>query len=355
MNSLPTRIQFASDLTYIDDTKQMFYRMTLSEFYKIISKSEFKLYEFNRTKSEAHIDDIYTQIVKCYNKKAPIDFYNNFKMCNIKNTNSLCLIDGQHRYYALKRFIEEIKPKFDIEPRFNVDIYIVNDDFETEKIFSIINNTLPITQDDINNEKLIKIIYALRKKYPECIKDADTKRPRVRETDLLTHMKDKRIMNVLPDGNYIEKVLSCIYEINEKLAKNELSYFGTEKNMNVMFESAKNLNFFLALDKTYKWIDVLFQELRSISTDDKDKSKKYILSPFLIKYLKLSDEYLFGVDKTMFKILEQKFLKKNKKKDNVESIANKFNFKNSEFDTIDSITTKIWKANTTKNKTKTTK
>jgi hypothetical protein len=350
MNSLPKRVAFKSDLAFLDDEKEMHYKLTFSEFKKMINNPDFSLYIFNRVVSNDHVNDIYNQIVKCYHRNLNINFYNNFKLCNIKDTRGLQLIDGQHRYYALKRFIDEINPKFTVEPVFNVSIYLVEDEYEIERIFSIINNTLPITSDEINKQKLVKIVQSLKKKYPDYIKEVKTKRPRIKVDELMQTMQDKKIMNVLPKDKYVEIVLAYIYTINKNLAKKTHSYFGTDKNMNVMFESAKNIDFYLGLDESYKWIDDLFQILFN-ENGEVDKSKKYQISPILVKYLKLGNEYLEKIDKVAFKTIQQKFIKKmNKNKDKLPEVCKKLNLQYDADESLEALSERAWKLYTKKDK-----
>lgn len=116
------------------------------------------------------------------------------------NKNNYRIIDGQHRLYAMKEFIED-----DVEMKYNFEIFfelyklniddienLTNQEFdELEKLFSIANKSLNFQAKDNPDKFCRDIIISLKQIYKNCIKDSDkVNRPCISQKYLYDSLKN---------------------------------------------------------------------------------------------------------------------------------------------------------------------
>ena len=173
----------------------------------------------------------------------------------LRDTNGDCrLIDGQHRYYALKNIMEN-------DSKFNIPLILEvyeTDCFESEKsvkIFKEVNNCLNINLSNLPNIQATNILCSLTERFPKIFVDVKesrrVNRPRINKRNFYIKLKEYFI-----DSNCNEKDL-----LKQILEKNKMYGMRGRKGFkaitNKMYEKSKKSGFYLGLDKNFNWMNYL--------------------------------------------------------------------------------------------------
>jgi hypothetical protein len=219
---------------------------------------------YNRKVDAQHVDCIYRNL----KLMAQPHLMGSIKLVRDKATNSLTVLDGQHRVLALKKFMEDIQnPTLDVE----VDVYNVEDitknDIEIQEFFMKANNNRNVTINDIPETKVIAIIDKMIELWPRNIKTRDDQgayKPNITKRELYNAMKGH--FNATPSlAKQTEtQILKKIVNINIELRLKPLQdLFGREapaKKKLSAYDRALKHGFFLNLDCKYNldtWLTTL--------------------------------------------------------------------------------------------------
>jgi len=127
----------------------------------------------------------------------------------------LWLIDGQHRFVAMKALIDnEEYPPFDIR----VDILDVSSDAEIRKEFQDINKSVPVPLNFLEPNEVINVaVRMLGKKFPKAFADNKTKRPIINVNDFKSHLIQEKIVSNYKLNEH--QLYDAICKFNDDLAK----------------------------------------------------------------------------------------------------------------------------------------
>jgi len=230
----------------------------------------------------------------CYNFTGPL------AICSLNNEYNL--IDGAHRYGAIKKLLEKY-------PTYNFSIYItfiiVKTVEELNENFITINKSLPVPEfiiENIKNDKVIdsKIIEEtlkdFKRRYLAFFKDTTGPHiPNMNKTEFQNQLQQKDIINLL----HLKSSGHLIYIINEynnKLANEPLNFFNKyytgSANLAKAHDKCKESNFYIGLLPNFLWIDFIIkdynQELDQFKEEipDKDKDKDKDKRPTISKTLR---------------------------------------------------------------------
>jgi hypothetical protein len=230
---------FLKSLIYEDDNVK-YYSSDVRDFIPNI-----KLWSSQRSINSKHVEEL----VKCLQKKN--HFIGTFKLVRDKE-NNIRLIDGQHRYEAIKKIM-----KNDSSYNMNVIIELYETDFNdsdyTINLFKDANSCLNVKETDLPNIIVNKIIKKLCEKFPNMIFDiSDGKRcnrPRINKRELYLNLK-----------NYVHKTHKTEDDIFEEILRKNNSYGirsrQTFKNVTkIMYDKCKESGLYLGLDLHFEWIN----------------------------------------------------------------------------------------------------
>jgi hypothetical protein len=208
---------------------------------------------YNRNMDLLHVDRILCGLkdMKCPHLVGSI------KVVKDGITNTLTVLDGQHRVMALLKLMGECPHiNMDIE----VDVYhisdVTKDDIEIKELFLKANNNKNVSIDDLPETKVIKVIDGMIEIWPKCIKTRDDQvtayKPNITKRELYTVMKkhfhDTPTLAVKSSG----EILKAIVTINTNMRTKPLKeLFGREtpsRKKISMYEKAMKHDFFLNLD-----------------------------------------------------------------------------------------------------------
>lgn len=172
------------------------------------------------------------------------------------------LIDGQHRFYAYQKFMEN-DPKF----QRNLIIEVYNTDYigseKTIEIFKEVNNCRNL--DYIPTFDEMNITNKIQQRFPEAIieiKEANKRvnRPRISKQEL--HIQIKRMINLLKEKTDRE---FNINEIEELIIKKNNEYRMKPRHFypkisNVTYDKSKKSGFYIGLCDKFQWIDEIVNE-----------------------------------------------------------------------------------------------
>lgn len=177
-----------------------------------------------------------------------------------RSNNDLYLIDGQHRFEAIKRKINEDVNMLLHNKYIYINIYIINNiDTDYEYIidlFNKINNNAPFNIPDFPSKNILKIINSICN---DPILSKGLKKNDKTHTSYQPYIHTKHLKQLLTDYNdYIKDIdiNDLIYNlklINNKLSLKtfeELYYNKNDDNKNKWIKASK-INFFLGLKDCY--------------------------------------------------------------------------------------------------------
>lgn len=218
---------------------------------------------YNRKVDQDHVNTIYTNLKKM---KFP-HLIGSLKLVRDKESDSLTLVDGQHRILALTRIMEE-DPSISVA--IEVDVYHLNDvnknDIEIQDLFIKANNNKNVTLHDLPETKVMEIIDLLMEKWSKNIKTSDNAyKPNVTKRELYNELKDHMNVTHTLQAKSAKEIVKAIETINTQLRMKSLKeLFGREKGISkskmMQYEKAEKHGFFLNLDCKYNlatWVKQL--------------------------------------------------------------------------------------------------
>lgn len=185
-------------------------------------RSNLNIPEIQRLIQPERVDEIYNSIEQEY--KQGKEFISPGTLIVAECDNVWYLIDGQHRFIAYLRLLDE--HKYDTEVGLNI-ISIRNND-ELIPLFNCVNNTLPVAHipEGLNRSKCNEILRYFSNNFPKNFslsRSGNTVRPFIHPTKL-----EEQIIRLLDfhPTNLLQKLI----ELNEELKTYNINQFKTSKS-----------------------------------------------------------------------------------------------------------------------------
>jgi hypothetical protein len=211
-------------------------------------------FSYNRKIIESHKDKLIQVLEKQYKEKKPIEFFGLFEGF-MTSSESIFLINGHHRYYALREFINNHKDDNYIMQKIKFEIFVfnelTNENIEEDEgiiqLFKSINNSKEVKYEDLPVSIIYEAIRLLNEKYDNCIKSGDNvKRPFLNKKDFYNLLKRK---SVHVKYNTSDKLFKKLVRINEEHSNKTLKDFFEKINSSreKEFKKAQEKKFYLGL------------------------------------------------------------------------------------------------------------
>ena len=242
----------------------------------------FELPNIQRIYDQEKIEEIYNYQYFYNKRNGRFNFLGSLVVNTIDNK-TFYIIDGQHRYYAFKKLIEN-----NYNPEMFIQTTTIKDMEELEENFMLINKNTPLPEYKCNSDKTIieEAFLYFYKKYPRNFKGSiKPNRPFINKnmfqeaiSFLANHMKI--------DSS--EKLIELIEEHNAMISEWEQSNYPKSKSISsIMLKTCEDTNFYLGLysgkmvDYCYDWVRDLVKYkkgtiLKGSSNDNGDYKKKTI-------------------------------------------------------------------------------
>jgi hypothetical protein len=233
------------DISYIhnDFLKNLIYKNDKVELYSINCREFIPsviLLSSQRDVNDKHVNNLVESIT--YKQH----FIGTFKMV-IDDNNNMRLIDGQHRYLALKKIMEK-------DSKFNIDIIIElyrTDSIDSENtlnLFREANNCLNVSVKDLPNTIANNVVTRLMQEFKNMIIDvrdgSRCNRPKIDKRILYSNIK-----KYIEEKNISEdEMYKHVLQVNIKLGLKKRTEF-KPKVSNVMYEKAIKTGFFIGLEE----------------------------------------------------------------------------------------------------------
>ncbi len=232
---------FLKCLMYEDDNVK-YYSSDIRDFIPNI-----KLWSSQRSINFKHVEEL----IKCL--KIKNHFIGTFKLIRDKE-NNIRLIDGQHRFEAIKKIMEN-------DSSFNMNIIIelyetdsMDSDY-TINLFKEANSCLNVKETDLPNIIANKIIKNLCEKFPNMIIDIlDGKRcnrPRINKRELYLNLKNYAHVSHKTEEEILEQIL---VKNNAYGLRSRQTFKNATK---IMYDKCKETGLYLGLDLNFEWINYI--------------------------------------------------------------------------------------------------
>lgn len=203
-----------------------------------------------------------------YKKYGFLNFVGMLHINIIKGNNKSYLIDGQHRYLALKELYIQHK----IDGFIMIETIYLNHIDEMFETYKLINKNTPLpfitNKKCINNVKIITEHFM--KHYPKCWTTAvRTRRPYINSN----HFQEAIdfILNTVDDTN---KIIYKMEELNLQLKSNYSNFINDKSITSNMIEKCNQWNFYLGLYKHISNTKYTYQWIKYITNDDFKDTKR---------------------------------------------------------------------------------
>ena len=169
---------------------------------------------------------------------------------NADNADKLTILDGHHRYHAMRRLLFD-NSNIGNEKIFVYVYHIDNPEFNpiTLEIFKKINNNVQIKDEDIIDYRVISIVNALAKHFPKAIQQKDTSnyaiKPRIHKKELRKLFEQNKEIFAISIDTLFERILNFNKYL---LKKNNNELIMSENDLNKI-KKARELNFMLNIPK----------------------------------------------------------------------------------------------------------
>lgn len=240
-----------------------------------------KSWDYNRQIDQKHVENLYKGQKKYIDKNGIPYFAGNFiigKMDGIYR-----VLDGQHRIEVVKKLLNENITHF--MPR--VEIIEITDDEEMVLMFKNINNTKPLSMDDMPEGKMVVLMELIDKNYKKIFSQADDPLP--------PNINRRTMMNKIKEYNFFDKynvtpikVFQIIQKINTNMKKKLEKKYGEKakypidstakklfiKEKGYYLTATKKGGFVLGIDRTFEWLVDVEIELENSCPGNGDKQSK---------------------------------------------------------------------------------
>jgi len=142
-------------------------------------------------------------------------FRGSLLICKDNASGDIWLIDGQHRFVAMKALIDtEEYPVFDIR----VDILNTSSTLEIRQEFQDVNKSVPVPLNFLEPDEIINItVRLLEKKFPKAFTNSKTTRPRINVNDFKSCLIKENITSNFKLNEH--QLYDAICKFNDDIAK----------------------------------------------------------------------------------------------------------------------------------------
>ena len=249
-----------------------------TDYKSILDNFKISIPEFQRIIDSNKVDEIIEFQLKHNKEKGCFCFLGNLTFCNYNN--QYYLIDGQHRYFALKILYD----KYSHNIKFNIQIINISISTDIKLYYKIVNkNTeLPdIEFDKIDKNILQEVCDYFKQKYPKVWSSSTkSRRPFINYNlfqeacqyliDKLEIKEPTDLIDILTNHNY----LLSTRPLDIRNSKNK------KVNITKIYDKAKEWNFFLGFqerinkDYHFQWVDEIIDLKKPKIKNEEVKIKK---------------------------------------------------------------------------------
>jgi hypothetical protein len=207
-----------------------------------------EVWHLNRPMSEEHVDQILQSWEEEYAETNTITIFGSIVLMKRRDDDKKVVIDGQHRFECLRRFVKTHKEMGNLK----VFVEVISGD-DLIQSYQKINNLKPHTERPTKTalKSIDSILLVIKKQYPNAIKDLQrTIRPLITTKQLKDTLigYDKMTLS-------LEQILLYLNETNEQFREMTIQeIFGREHDTNPkgclkILTKARDIGFFLGLRK----------------------------------------------------------------------------------------------------------
>tara|TARA_B100000780_G_scaffold250841_2_gene197162 strand:+ start:4669 stop:5694 length:1026 start_codon:yes stop_codon:yes gene_type:complete len=215
-----------------------------------------------REKDNSRIKEIVDYQLNYYKKHKTYNFIGS-TLCIAKNIkyNHQYLIDGQHRYYAIKYLIEKKKIDFKIY----INIIDITSNEEMIHLFELINKSLPVPKMPTNISNYIpKIVFLyFIKKYKKFFSNSN----RPNRPNININIFQEEIGNIIKKypkltADKIIDMIECANTLYKKMNQSNFPSKGKRPNEYYLELCKKKGELYLGMFTNYEWIDHIFNGIK---------------------------------------------------------------------------------------------
>jgi len=264
---------------------------------KDLLNQEIEIPNEQRLKLTKKVDDIITYQDLYFKKYNCFNFQGTINIHYCEETNKYYLVDGQHRYFAIKDLVENHKYKNEYIILELIQVKTLGDLREN---FNIINkNTkMPKFPQNLNKSVIEKVSFHLFEKYPNFWSDSSRpQKPNINQTHLQEGIAFLyKELNILLKKELTEnELLKIILDKNKEIGKKnllKLNILSRLKTKNKIINKCEEAEFYLGIythksnESCYGWIQDILNDLKPI----KKQIRKQRIPPILknkvwVKYI----------------------------------------------------------------------
>ena len=220
---------------------------------------------FQRPENEEHTNKIYSSLKQHIKKQQEPTILGCLIMTKDCKTEQYSLIDGNHRYRAYLKILDECK--FDISTY--VQTITTSSEQEQKQLFDVCNNNLaaPEITKGVNLSDVNPIVKYFITKYGKTLfSDSEKcKRPSISKT-----LFSKFISTLLDKGFTTENIIEGIEKYNNELKGKTFEYFkdkttDNQTNIEKLLKKANAKKFLLGMVRIYQWYNAFGLSINSLS------------------------------------------------------------------------------------------
>jgi hypothetical protein len=238
--------EYIRDGTVVKYGKKMFTCRLSTSVTEII-----KFWELQRNINEEKVENIYKSMLEYYSEHGEYEFLDPIHIVQ-KNYDdkNYYVVDGQHRLEAYKKVIEVLRQPI---PFFPAMIRIVDNEDEFIKLFEKINNRLIVDINSLMQLKLQDLMKRMEAEWP-CSKKScwGYNRPFLNKEKFCKMARENAFCIESTSAEIFLKLLDVNHHIKQQSSRSRTKDY--EKKYN---QKAESWTFFLGLDKTMSWFDML--------------------------------------------------------------------------------------------------
>ena len=157
-----------------------------------LDRTRFKIWDGQRSLNGERVKELMVYQENKFKTDGYFCFRGALLLCKNLSTNDMWLIDGQHRYVAMKGLIDKGRyPVFDIR----IDVLDVKSASEILKEFQDVNRSIPVPINVLKPNDIVNIATKLlEKKFPKAFSKEKTSRPRINIDAFKSALIDENIV-----------------------------------------------------------------------------------------------------------------------------------------------------------------
>ena len=218
-------------------------KITCSVDIRELVELDLEIYMYQRQKNEEHIKKLEEGI-----KKTGY-LYHNLILVDIPSKYTISIVDGQHRYEALKSII---KNEYNITT-ICVDVIKIDDENHLIELYESINHYLPHDMEKIREDRrYIEFVKMIKEKFGDkSITDNQVNRKHyLREKLLKEKIQEEKLLSKYTEEELCERIIAYNKKKGKEILKDKKKYSSSLKDI----ERCKERNFWLGFKPIDDWI-----------------------------------------------------------------------------------------------------